>query len=176
MAERERHVVLIGMMGAGKTKVGRVVAEMLARPFFDSDEVIEARTGRSVRSIFEEDGEALFRAIEAGVIGELLTSSDPSVIAAGGGAVLDPNTRDRLSSKATVVWLRGEPSLLAERLSRSNGAHRPLLDGHEISVYDRIVEIMATRASTYELVADQVIDIDDRPASDTAQSVIEVLV
>ncbi len=169
-----RHVVLVGMMGTGKTTVGRYVAALLGRPFFDSDEVVARRAGRSVREIFEQDGEPAFRGIESAVMADLLGGSQSSVIAAGGGAVLDEGTRVRLARSADVVWLRASPTLLAGRLARV-GDHRPLLDGHEEDVHGVLAELGNRRDPIYESVADHIVDIDDRGPQRMAQAVVEVV-
>src|SRR5690349_17838301 len=99
-----RHVVLVGMMGAGKTTVGKHVAERLGWPFVDVDEEIEARQGRTIPQIFDEDGEAAFRIIERSVLADVLASTRHAVVAAGGGAVLDPKNRELMRSRGVVIW------------------------------------------------------------------------
>src|SRR5215212_5572942 len=110
MTARERHIVLIGMMGAGKTTVGSRLARALDRPFIDSDVQVERRTARSVREIFETDGEAAYRALEAEALAEALASEEPAVIAAAGGTILDPNNRRRMKDFGTVVFLEAAPT------------------------------------------------------------------
>src|SRR5262245_29404959 len=105
------------MMGAGKTTVGRLLAKHTGRPFLDSDELIEAETGRTVKQIFADDGEAAFRAVETTVLGQMLDDDVPAVIAAAGGAVLDEHNRVRMRARGTVVWLRVDPALLTDRAS-----------------------------------------------------------
>ncbi len=177
-----KHVVLVGMMGAGKSTVGRKVAAGLARPFFDSDSVIEQRVGRSVREIFEQDGEPEFRKLEANVFAELLESTVPSVIAAGGGAVLDEGTRLALSRSAIVVWLRASLELLSTRLIQSRekhaGDHRPLLDTADDSPQDVqmvLAKLSAQRSPIYQEVADHVIDVDHKGSRHTVESILEAL-
>src|SRR5262245_18952486 len=110
------HVVLVGLSGTGKTSIGRMTAQRLGMPFVDTDEGIEARRGRTVREVFADDGEALFREIEAAVIADALDAGAPRVIAAGGGAVVTPSTRERLQAPSTFcVWLTAEPAFLASR-------------------------------------------------------------
>ena len=116
MAPHAPHLVLVGMMGAGKTTVGRRVAALLRRPLIDSDELIEGRTGRTVRQIFETDGEPAFRALETEALVDALAEPEPLVIAAAGGVLLREENRDALRrSSAKVVWLRADPDVLAER-------------------------------------------------------------
>lgn len=151
----ERHVVLIGLMGTGKTSVGRRVAMCLGRTFLDSDAQVEAGTGRTVREIFESDGEAAFRVLEAEALAEALARPEPAVIAAAGGVVLDPANRQRLRTLATAVWLRADPSLLNSRIT--SGDHRPLLDDDPLTMLQRMHE---ERSSLYDEVAEgRVVDV-----------------
>jgi shikimate kinase len=148
-------VVLVGMMATGKTTVGRAVAERLGRPFLDSDDLIERRTGRTVREIFESDGEQAFRALESQVLREALSGDAPAVIAAAGGAVLDAENRRWLKRNGTVVWLRAEPSVLARRIGADD--HRPLLAVDPDATLRRL---HAERLPLYREVADVVVDVD----------------
>lgn len=151
------HLVLVGLMGTGKTTVGRRVAEILERPFYDSDEMIEARTGRTVRQIFVDDGEAAFRAIETEVLHDALAATEPAVIAGAGGVVLQEANREALRRLAgRVVWLRAEPATLLSRVMRSG--HRPLLDDDPAGTLSRMHR---DREALYRDVADLVIDVDD---------------
>ena len=119
------NVYLVGLMGAGKTTVGRLLAERTGRPFLDSDQAIERDTGRTVAEIFATDGEAAFRSLETQVLRDMLDRDEPAVIAAAGGTVLDATNRARMRARGTVVWLRVDPALLPERVHGS--IHRPLL-------------------------------------------------
>jgi shikimate kinase len=148
------HLVLVGLMATGKSTVGREVARRLGRPFLDSDEQIEAMTGRTVRDIWNTDGEPAYRRLESGVLAAALLSERPSVVAAAGGVVLDARNRDRLRDAATVVWLDAAPNVLAERAV--TGDHRPLLDDDP----EAAMRSMATeRRRLYEEVADVRIDV-----------------
>jgi shikimate kinase len=166
-----RHVVLVGLMGTGKTSVGRRVAQCLGRPFLDSDAQVEARTGRTVREIFESDGEAVFRELEARALADALGRSDLSVIAAAGGVVLDPANRERLRTLATAVWLRADPALLACRIT--SGDHRPLLDDNSLTMLQRMDE---ERKALYDEVAQgRVIDVGSSSIEDAVDAVLELV-
>jgi shikimate kinase len=166
-----RHVVLVGLMGTGKTSVGRRVAQCLGRPFLDSDAQVEARTGRTVREIFESDGEAVFRELEARALADALGRCDPSVIAAAGGVVLDPANRERLRTSATAVWLRAEPSLLASRIAA--GDHRPLLDDDPRQMLARMHE---QRGALYDEVAGgRVVDVGSSSIEEAVDAVLELV-
>jgi len=119
-----RSLVLVGMMGAGKSSVGRRLATRLALPFLDADTEIEAAAGMTIPEIFAVRGEPEFRAGEARVIARLLDNG-PQVLATGGGAFMNPETRDLISQKGVSVWLNAEFDVLMRRIKRR--ADRPLL-------------------------------------------------
>jgi shikimate kinase len=118
----KKWIALVGLPGAGKTTVGRRLATRLRLPFQDSDALIEAETGLAVPDLFARAGEAQFRALERGVIARL-AEGPPCVLATGGGAFLDPGSRDLLLARCIVVWLDGDAGAFAER-----AGPRPLLD------------------------------------------------
>ena len=162
------HLVLVGMMGVGKSTVGRMVAAELDRPLFDSDEMIEERTGRTVREIWSTDGEAAFRALETDTLVEALAEPEPSVIAAAGGVVLSDRNREALqSADAQVVWLMAEVDVLVDRVR--NGAHRPLLDDDPEAT---LRLLYAVRAPLYQEVADAVVSVDNRTPNEVARAVL----
>jgi shikimate kinase len=164
----DEHLVLIGMMGTGKTTVGTIIAERLQRPLLDSDEEIEARTGRTVREIFERDGEAAFRALETGVLEEALRSPAPAVIAAAGGVVLSPRNREALQhATARVVWLCADPANLVQRVMSSG--HRPLLDEDPAGTLQRMWD---EREALYREVADVIVSVDDRSVEEVVEAVL----
>jgi len=164
----DRHLVLIGMMGAGKTTVGRVIAARLGRPLLDSDEMIEAREGRTVREIFNTDGEHAFRAIETEVLAEALDNPKKAIIAAAGGVVLRPENRELLRrSGARIVWLRADPAVLAERVK--SGGHRPLLDHDPRGTLQKMYD---DRAALYRDVADAIVSVDNRTVNEVAEAVL----
>jgi shikimate kinase len=162
------HLVLVGMMGAGKSTVGRIVAHRLDRPFLDSDAVIEERTGRTVREIFATAGEQAFRDLETAVLGEALASDEPSVIAAAGGVVLSPQNRSMLSeADARVVWLLADPELLLQRVR--SGMHRPLLDDDPAATLQRMWD---EREPLYREVADAIVSVDHRTVAEVVEAVL----
>jgi shikimate kinase len=124
----DRSIVLVGLMGVGKSTVGRRLAKRLAMAFVDSDEEIEKAAGCRITDIFERFGEPAFRDGERRVIARLIEGS-PKVVATGGGAFIDPRTRALILEQCTAVWLDADIDTLAERVSRRD--HRPLLKGKD---------------------------------------------
>lgn len=168
MIPDNQHLVLVGMMGAGKTTVGRILGERLGRRVVDSDQVIEARTGRTVREIFATEGEPAFRALETEALIEALTEQEPLVIAAAGGVVLSEQNRTALrDSPSKVVWLCADPTTLAERVR--SGVHRPLLDDDPEAALARMFE---ERAPLYRQVADAIVLVDGRSINDVVEAVL----
>jgi shikimate kinase len=151
------HVVLVGMMGSGKSTVGKRLAKRLHRPFVDADHDLERRLGRTIGEMFADDGEEAFRRAEADHLRRLLAAEAPHVVAAGGGVVLRPENRARLrADDVTVVWLRATPAFLASRVEAK--PHRPLLgDGAATpSLFERLD---AERRDLYAEVADVTVDV-----------------
>ncbi len=126
---RERTILLVGLMGAGKSTIGRALAAALKLPFRDADEEIERAARRTVAEIFAERGEQEFRDGERRVIARLLTSEPPHVLAAGGGAFMDARTRALARTSALCVWLKADLEVIVRRVSRRNT--RPLLHGRD---------------------------------------------
>ena len=165
-----KHLVLVGMMGAGKTTVGSRLARRLDRPFVDSDVQVEGRAGRTVRQIFEAEGEAAFRALESEVLAEALGSEEPAVIAAAGGTVLDPNNRRRMRECGTVVYLSAPPAALAPRVGGQD--HRPLLGDDPAAALQRMDE---ARRFLYAEIADHVIDVASTPPDDVVERIVALV-
>ena len=163
-------VLLVGMMGAGKTTIGRRLARKLSRPFIDSDQQVELRTGRTVREIFEADGEPAFRVLEADALEDALATPSPSVIAAAGGTVLSEGNRDRMREGGVVVWLRADPDVLAGRVR--SGVHRPLLADDPAQV---LRDLDAQRRDLYDAVADHIVDTTDRAPDEVVAELLKVV-
>lgn len=151
--ENRRNIYLVGLMGAGKTTVGRQLAKRLGRPFLDSDHEIVERTGVPIPTIFEIEGEGGFRRREVQAIHEL-TKTDNIVMATGGGVVLDPENRRRLHDTGWVAYLNVPPVLLYERTRHDR--NRPLL--HVADPLARLEELHAVRDPLYREAAHFVVD------------------
>jgi shikimate kinase len=160
-------IILVGMMGVGKTTTGRLLAERLDWPYLDSDEQVMADTGRSVPELFAERGEAAFRAEEERVLAEALAGEGPVVVSAAGGVVLSPANRELLARSGTVVWLRADPGVLAGRVG--DGAGRPLLDDDPASA---LSALDAVRRPLYHSVADVVVDVDHLAPAEVVERVL----
>lgn len=148
-----RNIFLVGLMGAGKTTVGRILARKLDKRFIDSDHEIEARTGASIPVIFEFEGEEGFRKRESEVICDLTAQSD-IVLATGGGAILRPENREYLKTRGTVIYLRASVSSILQRTGHDK--NRPLLQ--TANPRERIEQLAREREPYYLEVADFVIE------------------
>ncbi len=155
-----RSVVLVGMMGAGKSSVGRRLAARLGIPVVDADAEIESAAGMTIAEIFEKHGEPYFRAGEARVIARLLDNG-PQVLATGGGAVMDQSTRDLIHIKGISVWLKADLDLLLKRTKRRND--RPLADRMKDllplrePVYAQSDIIVQSRDEPHDAIIDEII-------------------
>ena len=154
---KDRSIVLIGLMGAGKTTVGRRLAQRLDLPFVDADHEIERAAGKSIAEIFAEDGEAFFRNGEERVIARLLNDG-PQVLATGGGAWMREATRERVRQRGISVWLKADIDVLMERVSRRPG--RPLLEQDDPRVV--MERLIAERYPVYAQ-ADITVESADAP-------------
>ena len=167
---RPRGVFLIGMMGAGKTSVGRLLAQRLGRPFIDADHEIESRCGVSIPVIFEIEGEAGFRQRERAMIDEL-TRLPGIVLATGGGAVLAPESRERLRSRGLVVYLRASAEDIWQRTRRDRG--RPLLATADPR--QRIADLLSQREALYAQTAHLTFDSSQDSVKSTVARLVERL-
>ena len=155
MALHRGNLFLVGLMGAGKTTLGRQLARRLDKRFVDADHELEARLGVSIPTIFEIEGEDGFRDREESIIDEL-TRMSGVVLATGGGAVLRSGSRARLRENGTVLYLHAEPETLWQRLR--NSRHRPML--HAADPRNRLVELYRLRDPLYREVASHVVESD----------------
>lgn len=165
----DRTIALVGLMGAGKSTVGRRLANRLGRSFFDSDNEIEKAAGLSVSDIFSLHGEEEFRRGEQGVLKRLL-DDPPHVLATGGGAYLSPETRALMRDKAVTIWLNADLETLWKRVSRRT--HRPLL--RQPDAKQVLSNLFDQRRPIYEL-ADLTVPSVDGPHSKTVTAIIEAL-
>ncbi len=161
------NIFLVGMMGSGKTTVGRMLAKQLGKTFIDCDEEIQKRTGVSVTHIFDVEGEAGFRRRETAVIHELV-QLDNIVLATGGGAVLGAENRTDLASNGLVVYLKGSAHDLWHRIRHDR--NRPLLQTADPKA--TIKELLATR-ETYYAQADMSVDTSNKPIGDIITAIKE---
>ncbi|HUO23606.1 MAG TPA: shikimate kinase [Caulobacteraceae bacterium] len=168
-ALQDRTIVLVGLMGAGKTSVGKRLAEALGMPFFDADEEIERAAGRTIAEIFDERGEAAFREGERRVIARLL-DQPPHVLATGGGAFTDAETRELVGRNAVSVWLKASPEVLARRVARKS--HRPLLRGKDPR--EVLQDLLEKREAAYRQ-ADLTVESGDGPHQATVEAIVTAL-
>ena len=150
-------IVLVGMMATGKTTVSRQLGKIFGRKIYDSDAMIEARTGRTVAQLWDEGGEPAYRDLETDVLDEALVARPPGVVAAAGGVVLREANRRRLrrasAEGGVVIWLRADPAILATRVRP--GDHRPLI-AHDPA--GTLARLAAEREPLYAEVADRTVD------------------
>ncbi len=166
-----RHVVLVGLMGAGKTTIGRLLATRLGRPLVDSDHEIEAQTGRTVREIWHTDGEPAYRVLETAALRAALDSPEPAVIAAAGGVVLREENRAALAAAdALVIWLDADVDVLTARAT--TGDHRPLLDDDPARTMRRMEH---DRDPLYREVSDLEIDTTGRAPDVIADEIMSLV-
>ncbi len=164
----KHNIFLIGPMGSGKSAVGKYLARVLNFPFLDSDHEIELRTGADIPLIFEREGEAGFRHREREAIAEL-SARDRIVLATGGGAVIDADTRRDLKSRGWVVYLETSVEQQAERAGRTR--HRPLLHGTDPAL--RLGELMQEREPLYREIADLTVSTNRRRVPSVAEFIAQ---
>ncbi len=166
-----RHLILVGLPGAGKTTVGRLVAEDLGWPFVDVDALIEERVGSSPPAIFADRGEAEFRKLERRSIGELIAEDRCQVIAPGGGWAAQAGALESVAERAFTVYLQTDPHVAAARTEESH--HRPLLDVDGAGRETRMRELYWQRERSYDR-CDAVVETDERTAAEVARKVAEL--
>ena len=162
-----KNIFLVGLMGAGKTTIGRSLAKRLELNFVDTDREIEARTGVSIPTVFDIEGEEGFRRREAEVI-QAISRQDGQIVATGGGAVLRPENRANMRTGGFVVYLNVPPTILWERTRHDR--NRPLLQVD--NPLRRLEELYAIRDPLYREVADIIIETDERPPRMVVQEIL----
>lgn len=165
-----RNIILVGPMGAGKTTIGKQLAQQSGRDFYDSDREIEKHTGANIPLIFELEGEEGFRKREKNTLIELTQKQD-IVLATGGGAVLDPDNRALLTKHGFVIYLSAPLAQLFNRTSKDR--NRPLLQTK--NPRKKLEEIIATRDPLYREVADIVIETDDKPVRNVVKNLMSII-
>ena len=156
------HIIIVGFMAAGKTTVGRLLAAVMDRPFYDCDEAIEKRTGKTVPALFAAEGEAAFRRYEQEALEALLRKSEPAVISCGGGIVTHEPSRQLLAREETVVWLDIAISVAYKRIKRQKG--RPLRENQTLASMEALAQ---KRRPDYASVGRYVIRLDQEETTKT---------
>lgn len=170
MGQLAKTIALVGMMGAGKSSIGRRLAAHMKVAFFDADCEIEAAAGQSIPQIFAAYGEPAFRDCERKVISRLLTEQSPHVLATGGGAFMSDETRARLKDGAVTIWLRAPLDILFARVKRKG--NRPLLKTADPR--GTLEKLLAEREPTYAL-ADIIVDSENAPHEVTVTRLLTTL-
>ncbi|QFK72175.1 shikimate kinase [Pradoshia sp. D12] len=158
-------IYLIGFMGAGKTTVGRALAEKMQCPFYDSDQTVVERTGRSIPQLFDEVGEDGFRDLEQQALQSLPIEN--CIIATGGGIILREDNRKYMKGKGTVIWLHANPTEIIKRLETDSS--RPLLSGNK---EEQIVQLYQKRVDLYKLAADLQIHTDRKTKMEITEEIL----
>lgn len=168
------NVILMGYRGTGKTSVGRLLAAKLERPFLDSDELVKASSGRSVREMVAERGWNFFRREERRVVADL-SERDGCVLALGGGAVLDEQNVRTLKEKGFFIWLTAEAPTILKRLSGDGKTReqRPSLEGRDLNEETR--SLLKAREPLYARIADCRVDTSERSIEEVAAEVFRIL-
>lgn len=162
-------ILLVGMMGSGKTTVGNALGALLGWPYIDNDELLRRAVGRTTREVQRDQGEAELRRAESAALTVALTEAGPLVAGIAGGVVTDPLDRQRLRAGGFVVWLRARIDTLAARVAHTD---RPWLGDDPVAA---LTALYAGRADLYASVAHLVVDVDDIPADVVAQRIAAAL-
>lgn len=168
------HLYLTGFRGTGKTSVGAVLAKKLGRSIIDLDQVIEANAGKSIREIFDEGGEPLFRKLELEAL-TVASENEPSVISLGGGAILRAENREILSQTGCCFWLDADAETIAERINNDSTSanRRPALTSLEQK--EEIRQLLAKRRDLYDQSSDHRIETNGRSIDEVANEILELL-
>jgi shikimate kinase len=165
--------ILIGYRGSGKSTVAKLVAQRLAQTAYDSDVEVEQRAAKTIKQVFEEDGEQRFRDLEVAAIGQLARQPD-AVLALGGGAVMREENREAIR-EATVFWLKASPETVFQRISidAKTAAQRPNLTA--LGGLAEIKALLADREPVYEACADFIVDTEGKSADQVADDIVYLL-
>jgi shikimate kinase len=168
------NIVLIGYRGAGKSTVGRKIAQRLGKLFVDTDTIVQERAGRSIRHIFEQQGECVFRDHEARAV-QAACMQENAVISVGGGAVLNPDNAAALKEAGRVFWLRAPAEVLWQRIcgDEATTSQRPRLTPK--GGLEEIVHKLAEREGVYRSLADHIIDTDQATVDQAVSNIITLL-
>lgn len=166
---RSDRIFLLGMMGAGKSTVGRALAAQLGRPFLDNDALVRAATGREPAEIDATDGEEALHGAETAAFRTAAERPDPIVAGVAGAVVEDPAERRRLAESGFVVWLRARPETLLRRIGSGAGRRREATD------LAWLASRAAAREPVYATVADLVVDVDDRTVEEVVERIVAAL-
>ena len=165
-----KKIVIIGMMGSGKTTLGKILSEKIGQPSIDIDEFIEQKENTSISNIFNNKGEQYFRNLEAQTIQDLINSTDIQIISLGGGAFENPKTRELLLKHSIVIYLDTSPEEILKRIQQTN--NRPLLKNNMTT--KKITEIMDKRKDNYNLAHYKILT-DGKTPSEIAEEILGAL-
>lgn len=170
MGQLAKTIALVGMMGAGKSSIGRRLATCMGVPFFDADNEIESAAGQPISEIFASYGEAAFRDCERKVISRLIAEQPPHVLATGGGAFMSAETREKLKANTVTIWLHAPLDILFARVKRKG--NRPLLK--TANPHETLAKLLIEREPTYAL-ADITIESENAPHELTVERLLTIL-
>ena len=163
-------ILLIGMMGAGKTTVGYALASLTGWPYLDNDELVQLATGQSTPEILASQNEEAMRRAEAAALAQALAAAQPIIASVAAGVVLDPESRKRMADSSFVVYLRAPIAVLAERVG--TGAGRPWVEKNASQVLERLYE---GREPLFREVADLVLDVDGSTPDELARAILKAV-
>jgi shikimate kinase len=167
MGAQDKHLILIGMMGTGKSTIGRALAQKLQMPWVDTDQLIEQKLQISIAAFFQKEGEKAFRQVETEILQQVLQRS-PHVITTGGGMVLKQENRDQMKEHGWVICLTAQPEVLVKRLRHDRS--RPLLQGKQLR--SKIEQLWQERADKYQF-ADWQIDTGQHSVKEVVQRIAD---
>lgn len=166
-----KHIILIGFMGAGKTTIGRRLSYLAKKPFLDMDQYIEKQEGREIKEIFATEGECVFRAIETKSLEKIKLERAKYVISTGGGMPIQEKNQKLLKEMGTIIYLRIQAETVCERIKQDS--KRPLLQVE--NPRQKIAEMLKVRNPIYEELADYIIDVDQKQFKDILQEIKVIL-